>query len=74
MNKEKTYNSKKSDGSCDPDRFGANNIYMIKLIQQNLITNFGLTLSGSCNFKSRCSFITEPAQGVPAFAMLFKNY
>lgn len=30
----------------DRDRFGANNIYMIKLIQQNFIKNFGLTLSG----------------------------
>lgn len=29
----------------DRDRFGANNIYMIKLIQQNLIKNFSLTLS-----------------------------
>lgn len=27
-----------------PDRFGANDIYMIKLILQNLIKNSGLTL------------------------------
>lgn len=35
----------------DADRFGANNNCMIKLIEQNLMKNSGLTLSGACNCK-----------------------